>query len=337
MLGENDGILRPNCNAKKKGVKMQEETSRIRMNRIRFAEEISRQVLAVLGEGYETELSRVRKNNGVLKDVLHIRKAESECIPCFYMDELYRSYCSGESELLLAEQLADIVWNECERVREQVPDFLERDWIVSHLFIRMIQAESNEEWLQDAVYVEYLDLLAVFYVLTEDAEEGIKSYQLPKNVWEALELGDAQAYFPTVVANTRHLFPEKMWCVEHTVRECNISGTEQVSTVLVPAKEYISQQLYVLSNYRRINGAAVVLYPDLLRQLGEKFGGDFYVIPSSVHEVLLLKKTEEEEPERLNRTIQTVNEQQVQPEEVLSNHVYLYSAEDAILRSLTEV
>lgn len=316
---------------------MQEQTSRIRMNRIRFAEELSRQVLAVLGEGYETELSRVRKNNGVLKDVLHIRKAESECIPCFYMDELYRSYCSGESELLLAEQLADIVLNECERMREQVPDFLEREWIVSHLFVRLVQAEGNTEWLEDAVYVEYLDLLAVFYVLTEDAEDGIKSYQLPKNVWEVLELGEAETYFPTAVANTRKLFPEKLWCVEHTVRECNVIGAEQVSAVLVPAGEYISQRLYVLSNHRRINGAAVLLYPDLLRQLGEKFGGNFYVIPSSVHEVLLLKETEEEEPERLNRTIQTVNEQQVQREEVLSNHVYLYSVEDGELQSVTEV
>lgn len=316
---------------------MQEEKSRIRMNRIRFAEEIGRQVLAVLGEGYETELSRVRKNNGVIKDVLYVRKAESDCVPCFYMDELYRSYCGGESELGLAEQLADIVLNECERVREQVPDFLDREWIVSHMFVRLIQAESNREWLQDAVYVEYLDLLAVFSVLTEDGEDGIKSYQLPKNVWETLGLGEAEAYFPAVVENTRQLFPEKMWCVEHSVSVCSIDGEEQIATVLIPPKEYLSKKLYVLSNYRRINGAAVLLYPDLLRQLAGKFGGDFYVIPSSVHEVLLLKETEEEEPERLNRTIQTVNEQQVQPEEVLSGHVYLYSKEDERLRSVTAV
>lgn len=320
----------------KKGVKMQEQTSRIRMNRIRFAEEISRQVLTVLGEGYETELSRVRKNNGVIKDVLYIRKEGSECIPCFYMDELYRSYCSGESEFGLAEHLADIVLNECERVREKVPDFLEREWIISHIFLRLIRAEGNTEWLQDAVYVNFLDLVAVFYVLTEDAEDGIKSYQLPKNVWEVLELGDAETYFPTIVENTRRLFPEKLWCVEHTVSECSIGGGEQASTFLVPAQEYVSRKLYVLSNYRRINGAVVLLYSDLLRQLGEKFGGDYYVIPSSVHEVLVLKETEEEEPEYLNRMVRTVNEQQVQPEEVLSNHVYLYSVKDGSLQSVTE-
>lgn len=315
---------------------MQEETSKRRMNRIRFAEELCRQVLAVLGDGYGTELSRVRKNNGVIKDVLYIRKEDSECIPCFYMDELYRSYCGGENEFGLAEHLADIVLNECERVREQVLDFLDRNWIVNHLFVRLIRAESNMEWLQEAVYVEFLDLLAVFYVLTEDAEDGVKSYQLPRNVWDTLELGSAEDYFSTIVENTQRLFPKKLWCVEHTVRECAIPGEEPSVTRLVLPQEYVSQKLYVLSNYRRINGAAVLLYSELLRHLGETFGGDYYVIPSSVHEVLLLKATEEEDAEMLNRMVRTVNEQQVLPEEVLSNHVYLYSVAEERLLSREE-
>ena len=56
-----------------------------------------------------TDLSEVRKNNGVMKDVLYIRKEDCECIPCFYMDELYHSYCNGENEIGLAEHLANIV------------------------------------------------------------------------------------------------------------------------------------------------------------------------------------------------------------------------------------
>ena len=104
---------------------------------------------------------------------------------------------------------------------------------------------------------------------------------------------------------------------------------------LVPPEEYVSERLYVLSNRRRINGAAVVLYPELLRRLGEAFGGNYYVIPSSVHEVLLLKDTEDEDVHRLNDMVRQVNEQQVLSEEVLSNHVYYYSVEDGMLQSRT--
>lgn len=314
---------------------MQEETSKEKLSRDRFAEELCKQVLVVLGEGYGTDLSEVRKNNGVMKDVLYIRKEDCECIPCFYMDELYHSYCNGENEIGLAEHLANIVLTECERVREQVTDFLEREWILSHLFVRLIQAESNTEWLQDAVYVEYLDLLAVFYVLTEEADDGVKSYQLPRNVWEALELGSAEEYFPTIVENTRRLFSERLWCVEQSVKECTIEGVPRYVTRLVPLQEHVSAKMYVLSNRRRINGAAVVLYPELLQHLGETFGGDFYVIPSSIHEVFLL--TGPEDAGFLNRMIRSVNQQNVPPEEVLSNHVYLYSVKDERLLSVEDL
>ena len=79
-----------------------------------------------------------------------------------------------------------------------------------------------------------------------------------------------------------------------------------------------------------------MLYPDLLRRLSEKFSGSFYVIPSSIHEVLLLKATKDEDTAYLNRMVRAVNEQRVAPEEVLADHVYFYDAEEKELRSLAE-
>ena len=200
----------------------------------------------------------------------------------------------------MAEHLANIVLNECEEVQNQAQHFFEPAWITERLFLRLVQAEANEEWLQDAVFVRILDLVAVFYVLTEDEEDGIRSFQLPASIWNLLNLGSAEEYFPKMVENTKRLFPEKIWCIEHNIRECMLYGKDAPVIRLVPPEEYVSKRLYVLSNRRRINGAAVVLYPELLRRLGETFGGNYYVIPSSVHEVLLLKDTEDEDVHRLN-------------------------------------
>ncbi len=314
---------------------MQRQENDAKMNRVRFEDELCREILMLLGEGYRTELSQVRKNNGVLKDALYIRKENSDCVPCFYVDELYRSYCGGELIPGVAEHLANIVLNECEAVQNQAQHFFEPAWITERLFLRLVQAEANEEWLQDAVFVRILDLVAVFYVLTEDEEDGIRSFQLPASIWNLLNLGSAEEYFPKMVENTKRLFPEKIWCIEHNIRECMLYGKDAPVIRLVPPEEYVSERLYVLSNRRRINGAAVVLYPELLRRLGETFGGNYYVIPSSVHEVLLLKDTEDEDVHRLNDLVRQVNEQQVLSEEVLSNHVYYYSVEDGMLQSRT--
>lgn len=318
---------------------MQEQKDGIRMNRTQFGEELCRLVLGILGEDYWTEQSQVRKNNGVMKEVLYLRKKDSECIPCFYMDELYRSYCLGEKEEGLAEYLANIVLGECEAVKEQAKEYLKKEWMVDHLFLRLIHREKNREYLNNAVYKEFLDLAAVVYVLTEENENGVKSFLLPKHVWDSLELGTVESYFPRLLENTKRLFPENLLCMESLLQEDRGEGKVKHTIGLrrvLPEENLISQRLYMLSNQCKVNGATIVLYPDLLKQLGERFGGNYYVIPSSVHEVLLLKASEGDDVWHLNRLICEVNENQVAPEEILSDHVYLYSCKEGRLLGKTE-
>ena len=303
-----------------------------KMDRKRFTEELCGRILAALDEEYRVELSEVRKNNGVMKEALYVRKENSECSPCFYTEELYRSYCNGENEAGLAEYIVNIILNECDTVRREVQNYLKEDWIREHIFVRLVETEKNREWLEDAVYVPYLDLAAVVYVLTEDCEDGVRSFLLPKYMWPLSEVGTPEECFVKLIENTRRLFPEQLWYIENTLKECD-NGWEMVLKVTEEKEEELcSKRLYVLSNHRKVNGAAVILYPELLKKMYEKFSGNYYVIPSSVHEVLLIKDEEEEEA-YLNRMVSEVNEQHVEPEEVLSGHVYYYSAEKGVCMS----
>lgn len=314
---------------------MQEKKNQEKTEKSRFEELLCHHVLDILGEGFETEVSVTRKNNDVMKKVMYVRKENSECIPCFYLDELYHSYCMGESEWSLAESLANIVRGECEKVRQKAKKYVRKEWIADHLFVRLINRERNKVFLEDAVYRNVLDLAAVFYVLTEDGEEGIKSYCLPVNVWEQLNLGTVEEYFPKVLENTQRLFPEQMYCLTEGMQELLEQGEpgDVIKLRTLEEKELLRDKtLYVLSNRRKICGAATVLYPDILKQIGEQFLGDYYIVPSSIHEVLLLKATEEEEEVRLNEIVHEVNESHVEPEEVLSNHVYYYAREEACLK-----
>ncbi|MBQ8799912.1 MAG: hypothetical protein IJZ55_10140 [Lachnospiraceae bacterium] len=310
---------------------MQEKKEKTR-SKEEFRSEVCGLLKEILGAGYETEVSQVRKNNGVMKEALFVRKENSECIPCFYTEELYRSYCMGEQETALAEYLANIVLGECETMKQQAGKFLEKEWIEEHLFLRLLHGEQNREYLKDTVCFEFLDLVAVVCVLTEDGEDEIKSYQLPKHVWELMGFGSADEYFPKIVENTRRLFPEQLVCMEQIVLPCS-ENEERLFTLQLsePQEKLEEQKLYILSNRKKINGATTILYPGILKRLGERFEGDFYVIPSSVHEVLVLKNTDGEELSRLNEIVREVNDTQVEPEEVLSHHVYFYSVEKECL------
>ncbi|MDD6036434.1 MAG: DUF5688 family protein [Lachnospiraceae bacterium] len=289
---------------------MQAQCNRMKKDRAEFTDELCRRLSEMLGSEYCTEMSQVRKNNGVLKEVLHVRREDSECVPCFYMDELYLSYLRGESEPALAEHLANIVREECEKVKKSVEQYLNKELIMDRLFLRLVNLEKNKDFLESAVYTIFYDLAAVFYVLTEENDEGVKSFRMPKKVWDTLELGTAAEYFPRILENTERLFPAEVFRMD--------------------------ERLHVLSNRRKINGAAAILYPGVLKRLSDTFPGDFYIIPSSVHEVLLLEKSEECDAKQLNSIVCEVNEKQVLPEEVLSDHVYYYSKSKDCIFSMTD-
>lgn len=310
-----------------------QETNK-RLSQVEFCDTLCTKVKEFLGEEFETEVSGVRKNNGVMKDVIYVRKRESECVPCFYLSELYDSYCQGENEIGLAEHMVNIVLGECESVKRKVKEFLTKEWMIEHLFIRLVNMEKNQAELEDAVYVTYLDLACVVYVLTENNEDGIKSFRLTKNLWDTLEVGSIEDYFPKVLDNTRRLLPELFACISVEETEQEVAGRNilHVHVKRVEQEDELQENcLYVLSNERKINGAITLLYPEVLRKIGERFLGDYYVIPSSVHEVLLLKSTRENDREYLDQTVKTVNEKTVIPEEVLSDHAYYYSYKEGHL------
>ena len=89
--------------------------------------------------------------------------------------------------------------------------------------------------------------------------------------------------------------------------------------------------MYVLSNNQRNYGAVSILYEGLLKDIGERLQEDYYVLPSSVHEVIIVPESNSPGQEELEHMIVEINETQVEPEEVLSDRAYYYSRKEARL------
>ena len=79
-------------------------------------------------------------------------------------------------------------------------------------------------------------------------------------------------------------------------------------------EEDIQQQvpMYVLSNKSRVHGAACILYPDILKDFAAVVEKDLYVLPSSIHEVILLPAEGTEDSEQLKAMVHEINESQVE-------------------------
>lgn len=294
-----------------------------------FAQELCELVSEAAGKEYRIEQESTEKNNGVVREILLISRESSEYSLSFYLDELYLSYCKGIPVEVLSENIVEVIREE-NKEEIQIKEFLSKEWLLENMFLRLVNLKKNQEQLKEAVYIQRLDLAAVFYVLTEQGEDGIKSFRLPKVLWERLELGSAEEYFGQVLENTERLFPAEVKRIEDSLAECiQKNGGTEPEWLRAERQEKKEEEhaplFYVLSNEMKINGAATLLYPGLLEGLEERFGGGFYLIPSSVHELLLLAESKETEVKELNEMVCEVNESHVIPEEVLSDHVYYYS------------
>ena len=91
-------------------------------------------------------------------------------------------------------------------------------------------------------------------------------------------------------------------------------------------------RMYILSNEIRSYGAAAILYEGRLEKIGDYLKENYYVLPSSVHEVIIVPESEAPGQAELSRLVKEINETQVDPEEVLSNHAYYYDRKQKKLR-----
>lgn len=94
--------------------------------------------------------------------------------------------------------------------------------------------------------------------------------------------------------------------------------------------------MYVLTNSNQVNGAVYMCDEEVMSLIAEKLGSDLIVIPSSIHETIILKETENMSVRELNAMVEAVNAEAVNPQERLGNFVYRFDREAQRLEKAVE-
>lgn len=297
-----------------------------------FAGKVRDAVEKKLGKAYKTEVREVRKNNGVVLHGLLILTDSRNVVPTLYLEPFWEAYQSGTS-------LAEIVRRLIKIYREDMPEtsinmdfFTCFEEVSGRICYRLVRQKGNEELLEDIPHIPFLDLaICFFYAYSGEAlgEGAILVHNSHMELWHTTtkELqGLAQK-------NTPGLFPWSCNSMEQVLQEMmtqecpeKMPDAEQCGSFLA------GTPLWVLSNQKRVHGASCVLYPGLLKQLAEREKKNFYILPSSIHEVILLPDGGKETPEHLKDMIAEVNRTQVAPEEVLSDSLYYYDFREENIR-----
>lgn len=282
-----------------------------------FAQKVRRAVEKELGGAYRAELKEVRKNNGVLLHGLLILPANSNVAPTIYLETFFAAYEDGVTFREVLDRILEIFREETPGENIDMNFFRSFEKVRDRICYRLIGRKGNEELLSRIPYVEFLDLAVCFYYAYSGrmlGEGTILIHNSHMKHWD-VQIRDLMNL---AQENTPRIFPGRLTPMREVLEE--MLGIHDGFS----AEQDADIPLTVLTNVRRIHGAACILYPGMLERIGELKKNSFYIIPSSVHEVLILEKTGLEVPGEIRKMMCEVNGQHVAAEEVLSDNLYYY-------------
>lgn len=290
------------------------------MNFDKFVEWVAEDLQRLLGEDYRIESSLVRKNNGVNLKALTVQHTDNRVTPVIYMEPLYQSYKMGSSIDRITQMILAKMKNEQPLSFTLAEDTKSFESVRDHIGFRLVSREKNEELLKDIPWTPWNDLAVIYYMhfgVREDKQVTtiIHNYQVEN--WN-LSLDELHEL---AKENTPKLCPATIGRLDHIVLGWNDDEEEMVTY------DTENPMLYVLSNQTGINGAACMLYDGVIKEFADKINSSLIILPSSIHEVLLLKYNVAVNLELFKNMVKRVNEEDVPAEDVLSDNVYIYCRE----------
>ena len=274
--------------------------------------------------GLMTELSSIRKSGDRLRDCLLISRNDDEPSPAIYLDDFYGFYENGEDPDTLVEEIIRTYDENCIMMTMDL-DVL-NDWSRSreNITCRVMNEAVNRKYLEDTIYIKYLDLAIVIYHTFITESGRIYSCKVTDSLMESWGT-DRDTLYRLALENTRRLFginlQEMKDAVKDILGKMSSYSNELDETLDDPER----MPMYILTNNISCQGAVNIFMDDVLKALAENLGSDLYIIPSSIHEVMIIPVNDRITESEINKMINEINLSLLDPQDILSNHLYYYS------------
>jgi len=295
-----------------------------------FVQKVQKAVQKRVGEGFQVKIHEVQKNNNTVFQGLLIMSERQNVSPTIYLNSFWEAYKEGVTFSVIIEHIMRVYHQDTPKQNVDMSFFKEYDRVKDRICYKLISLERNAELLQNIPYFKFLDLAICFYYAYQGEELGEGSILIHNNHMEMWQVTRADL-LEAARQNTPALFPCKIESMENTLRQIlGIGLAEENQTDEINIQRAMAMQ--VVSNENKVYGASCILYPEVLEKVARRVGQNLYIIPSSVHEMLLLPDDGSDDGEYLQNLIGEVNATQVEPEAVLSDQLYYYDCLEKQIR-----
>lgn len=279
-------------------------------------------------EGAEVVLQDVTKNNDTVLTGILIRTDESNIAPNIYLESFFEQFENGKS---FEDIMADIADNRVKNEIEQnfdVSMITDLEKVKDKVICKLINAEMNTSYLADKPHTMVEDLAVTYAIDLGENVGGRMTSPITNSLMKKYDITTEQLHEIAMnnLANSQIEFRTMRDVLVEMLFPDGISPDDPRSFMLPPEEE--SPSMFVLTNGTKLNGATAILDSKTMENIAERLGGDFIVLPSSIHETIVLPLTPDMDRNALETMVQDVNAGQVAPQERLSDHVYMYDSKE---------
>ena len=307
------------------------------MNFNEFVNEVKDNIKLFLPKDYENaEVSTMecQKLNRAYTGLM-MRKEGEMLTPTINLNQLYEAYKAqpGVTMETVCRKIADIVIEA--PIQVDLKAILNYEDVKDKLFIRVSSAEANKEVLENAPHQLKEDLAITYHVAVGKDQDGLSSMFIKNDLLEQYGISAEQLHEDAMKSSPRIMAPEvsSMGAIMEELVEKDLFMMSPEEREMLQESIRESAQMptfFVVTNQQRIDGAGVIFYPEFMDNMGELLGNDFFILPSSIHQMLVFPDDGQVDAEMLRDMVKEVNATQVAPAERLTNDVYHFDIKDHV-------
>lgn len=256
-----------------------------------------------------------KAQRGALNGLL-FRKEGLECAPTFYVEDFYNAYKEGSSITDLSSEAVETAVSSMDLAGLLARKSFDMIGDPKRLRVRMLDRTRNKEYLKDIPYLE----LGCGFVYIAEIGRGEYKAVITKDLMKEYGLSKSE-FFETAVRNTTEQFPavlydlgESVMCETHECTNLLEKEAGQIPAGAGPG--------FVLTNSGFFWGAGALFYPGVMDRIHELLEGAFYVLPSSVHELIVIG-ADDQDPAELAELVRSANRSVVKENEILADDLYI--------------
>jgi len=268
-------------------------------------------------------ISGVMKNNDQKLDGLIIKTDGVNIAPTIYLNDYYKRLQEDDEYDLddVLKSISKLYLDNAVSSDFDMSKILDFNTARDNISCRIINAEYNERYLSDKPHETIEDLAVVYYVdLGSDEKGNIMSAPITTKIMDLYGV-DIDMLHQVAIRN-----------MNINNKPCFMDIISLIEQISNHHPSYLPEDLgigvYVLTNENKMHGAAALLNEDVMDQVSNKLGDNFYILPSSIHEVILLKNSNEFDPNYLINMVKDINRREIRSDEKLSDNIYSYDSKN---------